>query len=184
MFEKPSGFLSEQETGDLAAGQLWPDPLCTAPHPVESSSPSWHSLFLFGEVGRPWLLYRFWQCNWGLTFRTSVEDSWKTYLWECEGLSLWKRVRQRVPLRRGSSEPMKWPFSDSVWKSVALTRGSCVADFKQLNSSGMYFGIINYIKRKFLLFSPLLFASFSGDEEIKNLPSEVSASPKGDTEKT
>lgn len=84
----------------------------------------------------------------------------------------------------GSSEPMKWPLSDSVWKSVALTRGSCVADFKQLNSSGMYFGIINYIKRKFLLFSPLLFASFSGDEEIKNLPSEVSALPKGDTEET
>lgn len=84
----------------------------------------------------------------------------------------------------GSSEPMKWPLSDSVWKSVALTRGSCVADFKQLNSSGMYFGIINYIKRKFLLFFPLLFASFSGDEEIKNLPSEVSALPKGDTEET
>lgn len=104
-------------------------------------------------------------------------------LWECEGLSLWTRVRQRGSLRRGSAGPMKWPLSDSVWKSVALTRGSCVADFKQLNSSGMYFGIINYIKRKFLLFSPLLFASFSG-EDIKNSPSEVSASPKGDTEKT
>lgn len=59
-----------------------------------------------------------------------------------------------------------------------------MADFKQLNSSGMYFGITNYIKRKFLLFFPLLFASFSGDEEIKNLPSEVSALPKGDTEET
>lgn len=79
---------------------------------------------------------------------------------------------------------MKCPLSDSVWKSVALTRGSCVADFKQVNSSGMYFGIIKCIKRKFLLFSPPLFACFSGDEEMKNLPSEVSASPKGDTEMT
>lgn len=32
---KASGFLSEQETGDHVARQLWPDPLCTALHPVE-----------------------------------------------------------------------------------------------------------------------------------------------------
>lgn len=28
---KASGFLSERETGDRAARQLWPDPLCIAP---------------------------------------------------------------------------------------------------------------------------------------------------------
>lgn len=91
---------------------------------------------------------------------------------------------ESVSVRRGPSGPMKWPLSHSEWKSEALTRGRFVCGQFSRSSLGVYFGIINYIKRKFLLFLPLVFAYFSRDKEMKHLSSEVSASPKGDTEKT